>query len=110
MSARKIDSPVGFHQPVTVQARQARLTLSQDSVIIHRNGIEFRSPTPFSTWTEMTIILQSARSDNGSIHCSGVVISCTGTKHAGYHVSMVFTGISKQAQARLNSLAHSSLG
>ena len=106
MSARKIESAVGFHQPVTVQARQARLTLSPDSVIIHRNGIEFRSPTPFATWTEMTLTLESSRHESGSIHCSGVVISCTGSKHVGYHVSMVFTGISKQAQARLNTLAH----
>jgi hypothetical protein len=106
MSARKIESAGSFHQNVTVQARQARLSLSPDSVIIHRNGIEFRSPTPFSPWIEMTLTLESPR-DNGSIHCSGVVISCTGSKHAGYHVSLVFTGLSKQAQARLNSLAHS---
>ncbi len=105
MSARKIESSVGLHQPVTVQARQARLTLSHDSVIIHRNGIEFRSPTSFPAWTEMTLTLQSSRGDNGSIHCSGVVISCTGSKHVGYHISMVFTGMSKQAQARLNTLA-----
>jgi hypothetical protein len=110
MSARKIESAATFHQPVTVQARQARLTLSPDSVIIRRNGIEFRSPSPFPAWTEMTLTLQSARRDNGSIHCSGVVISCTGSKHVGYHVSMVFTGISKQAQARLDTLAHSPLG
>ena len=106
MSARKIESAGSFHQNVTVQARQARLSLSPDSVVIHRNGIEFRSPSPFSPWTEMTLTLQSPR-DNGTIHCSGVVISCTGSKHAGYHVSMVLTGLSKQAQARLNTLAHS---
>ena len=48
--------------------------------------------------------------DGGKVHCSGVVISCTGNKHAGYHVSMVFTGLSKQAQARLDMLAHAPLG
>ena len=52
----------------------------------------------------MTLTLQSPR-DNGKVHCSGVVISCTGSKHAGYHVSMVFTGLSKQAQARLDTMA-----
>jgi hypothetical protein len=56
----------------------------------------------------MTLTLQSPR-DNGPIHCSGVVIACTGSKHAGYHVSMVFTGLTKQAQARLNTLAHAPL-
>ena len=71
-------------------------------MIIHKNGIEFRSPTPFSEWTEMTMTLQSP-GDGGRVHCTGVVISCTGNKHTGYHVSMVFTGLSKQAQARLTS-------
>ncbi|HHY84059.1 MAG TPA: hypothetical protein GYA07_00785 [Verrucomicrobia bacterium] len=94
---------------MTVEARQARLSLSAGSVIIHRNGIEFRSSVPFAPWREMTLTLQSPR-DNSRVHCSGVVISCTGNKHTGYHVSMVFTGLSKQAQARLNTMAHSTVG
>src|SRR5262245_30176740 len=106
MSARKIESAGSFHQNVTVEARQARLSLSSDSVIIHKSGIEFRSPTAFSPWTEMTLTLQSQR-EGGKVHCSGVVISCTGSKHTGYHVSMVFTSLSKQAQARLSTMAYS---
>lgn len=108
MSARKIESAGSFQQ-VTVEAQQARLSLSPHSVIIHRNGIEFRSATAFSPWTEMTLTLQSPR-DNGRVNCTGVVISCTGSKHAGYHVSMVFTSLSRQAQARLTSMARGSLG
>lgn len=95
----------GSLQNLTLQSRETRLNLSPDSVIIHRNGIEFRSTTPFSPWTEMTMTLQSS-SDDGRVNCTGVVISCTGNKHAGYHVSMVFTNVSKQAQARLSSLAY----
>jgi hypothetical protein len=102
MSARKIESAGSFQQ-VTVDSRPARLSLSPDSVIIHRNGIEFRSPTAFAAWTEMTLMLRSPR-DNGKLHCTGVVIACTGNKHTGYHVSMVFTSLSKQAQARLSSM------
>ena len=109
MSARKIESAGSFQHNVTVQARQAQLSLSPDSVLIHKNGIEFRSPTPFAPWTEMTMTLQSPR-DNAAVHCSGVVISCHGSKHAGYNVSMVFTGLSKQAQSRLNSMVSSALG
>jgi hypothetical protein len=108
MSARKVET-TSFQQHVTVEARQARLVLSPGSVIIHKNGIEFRSATAFSAWTEMTLTLQSPR-DNSKINCNGVVISCTGSKHAGYHVSMVFTGMSKQAEARLSSMAHSPIG
>lgn len=103
MSARKIDGASPLQQ-VTVEARQTRLSLSPQSVIIHKNGIEFRSTTAFATWTEMTLTLQSPR-DNGKVHCTGVVIACTGNKHAGYHVSLVFTGMSKQAQARLSTMA-----
>jgi hypothetical protein len=108
MSARKVQASGSFHE-VTVEARQTRLSLSPDSVIIHKNGIEFRSATAFSEWAEMTLTLQSP-GEGGKLHCTGVVISCTGSRHAGYHVSMVFTGLSKQAQARLDMLAHATLG
>ncbi|HXT13916.1 MAG TPA: hypothetical protein VN873_20365 [Candidatus Angelobacter sp.] len=108
MSARKIESS-SLHHHVTVEARQARLALSPGSVIIHKNGIEFRSATAFSPWTEMTLTLQSP-GDSGRVNCNGVVIACTGNKHAGYHVSMVFTSLTKQAQARLSSMAQSRVG
>ena len=48
--------------------------------------------------------------DGGRVHCTGVVISCTGSKHTGYHISMVFTSLSKHAQARLSTLAYAQLG
>ena len=108
MSARKVES-TSFNEHVTVEARQARLVLSPGSVIIHKSGIEFRSATAFSPWTEMTLTLQSPR-DNGRVNCTGVVIACTGNKHTGYHVSMVFTGLTKQAQARLSTMAQATVG
>jgi PilZ domain len=108
MSARKIES-TGSLQEVTLEARQTRLSLSPDSVIIHKNGMEFRSARPFSEWAEMTITLQSP-GDGGRVNCTGVVISCTGNKHTGYHVSMVFTSLSKQAQARLTTMAYEPVG
>jgi len=107
MSARKVTSSSFSSENITLQGREAHLTLSEDSVVIHRSGIEFRSPAPFAAWTEMTLTLRSP--DNAIINCTGVVISCSGSKHNGFHVSMVFTGLSKQAQARLNQLAQSSL-
>ena len=105
MSARKAEAGP-LHHHVTIEARQTRLTLFPGSVVVHKSGIEFRSPTAFSPWAEMTLTLQSPL-DHGKIHCSGVVISCTGNKHSGYHVSMVFTGLSKQAEARLTAMAYS---
>ena len=103
MSARKIETG-SLQQHVTIEARQTRLVLSPGSVIIHKNGIEFRSATAFAPWTEMTLTLQSP-ADNGRVNCNGVVIACTGNKHSGYHVSLVFTSLTKQAQARLSSMA-----
>ena len=108
MSARKIGSVGSLQQNVTVEARQARLTLDHNSVVIHKSGIEFRSAAPFTAWTEMTITLQSP--ENGTVHCTGVVIACTGNKHAGYHVSMVFTEMSRQAQTRLHQMSSARLG
>ncbi len=109
MSARKIETSGAGQQDITVESRQARLNLSPESVVIHRNGIEFRSPAPFNPWTEMTVALQSPR-DNSALQCAGVVVACSGNKHTGYHVSMVFTSLTKQGQARLHALAGSELG
>jgi hypothetical protein len=57
----------------------------------------------------MTVVLQSPH-DGARLQCSGVVVACSGSKHTGYRVSMVFTHISNQAQARLDSMARSELG
>ena len=105
MSARQLRNT--NPEPQTAGS-EARLTLHHESVVIHRNGIEFRSRTPFAAWNEMTVELQTP--DNGKVHCAGVVIGCTGNKHSGYHVSMVFTTLSKQAQARLSTMAISAFG
>ena len=109
MSAKKFVGGGSFEQTVTVEARQASLELSADTVVICKSGIEFRSPTPFHEWAEMTVALQPP-GGGARLHCHGVVIACSGSKHAGYHVSMVFTSLTKQVQTRLNSMAHSDLG
>lgn len=105
MSARKLDTSSPF-QPVTMQAPQTRLSLAPSDVRIRRNGVEFRSATAINPWTEMTVILQSSR-DSGKVHCTGVVVACNGNRHNGFTVSMVFTSLSKQSQARLELLAYS---
>lgn len=107
MSARKVSS-LENQNPVTVAAPQQRLTLTHEAVAIHKSGIEFRSPTPLSTWTEMTVELQTR--ENGRVNCTGVVIACSGNKHTGYHVSMLFTNMSRQAQTRLTAMSASVLG
>jgi hypothetical protein len=108
MSARKIVGAGSLQEQVTLEGRQTRLSLPPDSVVFHRRGIEFRSDSPFSAWTEVNMELRSPRGD-GRVQCSGVVIACTGTRHTGYHVSMVFTNVSRQAQARLDLMAQDDL-
>jgi hypothetical protein len=107
MSARKLGSSE-LLQPVTVHSQTTRLTLAANTVRIRKNGIEFRSNTPIPIWTEMTMALETPLAP-GKLNCTGVVVACDGNRHFGYRVSMVFTGLSRQAQARLESLAESRL-
>ena len=106
MSARKIGSQTGLGDQVMVEARQASLTLPPEAVSLHRGGIEFRSQKPFPRWVEMTVSIQSPH-DGAKVNCTGVVVDCTGNRHGGYHVSMVFTSLSKVAESRLNSILYS---
>ena len=48
----------------------------------------------------MTLCLQ--RPDGSKkIHCTGVIVACDGNRHQGYTISMLFTNLSRQSQARL---------
>ena len=104
MSAKKFVSGHSFHKPVTVVARQASLELSADTVSIHKSGIEFRSPAAFKEWSEMTVTLQSPL-DGSRISANGVIVACSGNRHLGFHVSMLFTDLTPQEQARLSAMA-----
>jgi hypothetical protein len=104
MSAKKFVSGHSFDKPVTVVARQASLELSADTVSIHKSGIEFRSPAAFKEWSEMTVTLQSPL-DGSRISANGVIVACSGNRHLGFHVSMLFTDLTPQEQARLSAMA-----
>jgi hypothetical protein len=105
MSAKKTGN---FDSSLSVTGRQAALELSTDTVSIHKNGIEFRSPTPFHEWAEMTVSLQSPY--NEKFACTGVIVACAGNKHSGYHVSMLFTGMTPQTEKQLDAMARSRFG
>jgi hypothetical protein len=109
MSAKKFVSGHSFDKPMTVVARQAKLELSADTVSIHKSGIEFRSPKPFNEWSEMTVSLQSPL-DGSQFSSNGVIVACTGSKHVGYHVSMLFTDLTPQAREQLGAMARSPFG
>ena len=102
MSARKIGHTESF-QTAGVPAATTQLDLPADAVHFRKNGIEFRSVTPFPVWAEMTVAMQTPQSAK-KVNFTGVIVSCTGNRHAGYLLSMLFTNVSKQAQARVNSM------
>ena len=102
MSARKIGSSELF-QPVTVHAQTTRLDLPAGAVRVRRNGIEFQSQSPIPVWTEMTVDMRAPQMD-GKVQFSKVMVACDDNRHASYTISMLFTNISKQTQARLNSM------
>src|ERR1035438_3523910 len=106
MSAKKLTGANAFQTAVHVASRDAKLELSADTVSIHKNGVEFRSPAPFKEWSEMTASLQSPL-DGSRISCHGVIVGCAGNKHAGYHVSLVFTGLSSETEKQLGTMARS---
>jgi len=105
MSTSKLDTSGVFH-PLTLKASKTQLNLCSNNVSIRKNGIEFHSAQPIPIWTEMSVELQSVK-DMKKLHCTGVVVACQGTRHAGYHVSMVFMNLSRQSQERLSVLAFS---
>ena len=103
MSARKISEAAGFETNHPAP-RYLRLDLGAEDVRIRKNGIEFRTAEPIPVWTEMTVGIETPL-DPRRVNFTGVVVACNGNRHEGFAVAMVFTELTRQAQARLNSLA-----
>ena len=101
MSARKI-TPSELSRPA-VGNSPTRLDLPARAVRVRKNGLEFRTESAIPVWTEMTVAMQTPSSTR-KVNFSGVVVACSGDRLAGYMVSLLFTSVSKQAQARLSSL------
>ena len=109
MSAKQIRGLGSVGNSVSVAGREAALALSADKVSVHKSGIEFRSPSPFHEWSEMTVTLQSPL-DGSKLSCHGVVVACAGNKHTGYNVSMIFTSLTPQTERQLGAMARSEFG
>jgi len=103
MSARKITPSASFAGPPE-QSRSLRLDLSIGEVQIRKNGIEFCTGKPIPPWTEMTVTLETP-GDGRRADFTGVIVACNGNRHQGYVVAMVFTELSREAQAQLSSFA-----
>jgi len=101
MSASKTKSDL--FQPLTVQSSGTLINLAPRSIHIRKNGIEFTTDKEIPAWTEMTVDLEIP--GTRSFSCTGVVVACNGSRHAGYNVSLLFTGLSEAAQQRLNDFS-----
>ena len=103
MSTSKVDTS-GVFQPITVHADATKLLLSSEQVLFRQNGIEFMAPEPIPHWTEMTVDLRCPV-EGKPVRGTGVVVDCTGNRHAGYVVSLVFMNLTPQSQERLTQLS-----
>ena len=103
MSASKLNTTDIF-QSASDQPLTTSLKLAASSIRIRKNGIEFPTLRPIPTWTEMTVEIESPL-EAKKVRCAGVVVACNGNRHNGYVVALVFTNLSRQARARLNTLA-----
>ncbi|HSH94040.1 MAG TPA: hypothetical protein VK968_07830 [Roseimicrobium sp.] len=80
------------------------MNLPSESVRFHKNGLEFLSSAALPPWTEVTVDLQAP--DNSRIQGAAIVVACDGNARTGYVVSLMFTGLSPQAESRLGQLAN----
>jgi hypothetical protein len=103
MSTSKLDTSGVFH-PITVHSQTRQLTLSGNQVAVRKNGLEFLSTSPIPVWTELTADLRSGPAGR-PLRGTGVVVDCTGNRHTGYVVSLMFMNLSRHAQERLTELA-----
>ncbi|MGA1236989.1 MAG: hypothetical protein ACO34E_09000 [Limisphaerales bacterium] len=74
---------------VVVESRGYRCNIAGDHVRLHKNGVEFWSPSSFELWTEMTFVMRSKNSHSPRLG-SGVVVSCEGDRHKGFTISVLF--------------------
>lgn len=103
MSTSKLDTSGVFH-PITVHSQTRQLTLSGNQMAVRKNGLEFLSTSPIPVWTELTADLRSGPAGR-PLRGTGVVVDCTGNRHTGYVVSLMFMNLSRHAQERLTELA-----
>jgi hypothetical protein len=102
MSRGKLDHSA--YQPVKVKTHQTELILASNQVMIRKNGIAFLSATALPVWAEVSVDLRPPQGER--LVCrNGVVVDCAGNRHSGYVVSVMFMGLSRQAQQQLDCLA-----
>lgn len=105
MGASRIDQGRVLPQ-VVVDTPHTRFQVPLTAMSLRRHGVEFRSPSPLSAWTEMRVTV-AVPGEGEAVGCTGVVVACDGNRHTGYRVSLLFLSLSHQAEERLRVMAES---
>jgi hypothetical protein len=88
---------------ITAQASTDDQAIPATNIRVRKNGIEFRSEKQIEPWTEMTLDFFSPFHTR-RLHCKGVVVACSGNRHEGYIIALLFTSISGTALQILTEL------
>ena len=103
----KLDTSGAF-QSLSLQTGETELSIPREYIRFRQNGIEFKSSKSIQVWKEMTVAFE-APGEREPFQCNGVVVACSGNRHSGFSVSMVFLNLSRRSQERLDLLAFSQL-
>lgn len=96
MPASRFDLPNGVN-PVRVSGKDFQLDLGLESLVARRNGIEFKSDNPLPIWRELNVVLHTDQ-DSPPHRCNGIVVSCTGDRHLGYSICLLFLNLPPSAE------------
>lgn len=67
---------------------------------MQESGIEFQSQNEIGLYTEMHLQIVNPETQH-TIKFKGVVIGCSGDKHKGYQVSLIYTNLTQETQMSL---------
>ncbi len=101
MTTSKVDTS-GCFDGDFLGSPEALFLLPTHEVAVRRNGIEFLSEQPIPQWKEVTVELQSP-CDQQTLRGTGVVVDCTGNRHTGYVVSLMFLDMAQESRRRLTN-------
>ena len=103
MKTTKLDKS-GVFEPLTVRSNEIEFNLPPEAVNVRSNGVEFLAKQELPVWSELTIDLKSP-SSNEPIHCNGIVVESSGSRHSGFVISILFVGLDPEAQSQVETVA-----
>lgn len=88
----------------SAETNHFHLRLSENEVVVRKNGLEFLSTRPVPLWAEVSVDLRAPRFER-PLCGRGVVVDCTGRPETGYTVSVLFLDLPPASEHHLRDLA-----